>query len=301
MIPAIPVLPERRKPINTTRPRPEDNGITKKKAQEMVSSLFSGTTSSAPSVTAKPVDPAPKVPVKAVAPTNPDDLTLAQVKDAVPPHLRASVSQNIVDTINNVSADPLFAENVRNNFISYAKVMQEGKFKIEDYISAVTYVSYKLMNYNNEEAYARTFPQRYAAFVAKGTSKKDISSYVSSFHKGKLVNLIMEQSLVPTWVLNQDLHQKALNVQAEIMNDTTISPKVRVEAANSLLTHLSKPKETGKFQINIGQTENSGMKEMREMIEKLAATQRGEILEGRAKTVDVASSVLVPRYKGEEE
>jgi hypothetical protein len=219
-------------------------------------------------------------------------LTQEDVKQALPSHLRASVTQAMADTLNTISADPIIAENIRNNFVGYSGILKEGKFKTEDYIHAVAYVSYKLMGYNNEDAYARTFPARYANLLAKETSKKDISAYVSSFHRGKLVNLIMEQSLVPTWVLNQDLFQKALNTQAELML-TASSEKVRTDAANSILTHLKKPEAKGEFQINLNTPESSGMKEMREMLGQLASQQRQMIQEGKMKTIDVAASRLV--------
>lgn len=219
-------------------------------------------------------------------------LTEAQIKEALPTNLRSSVTQSLVDLVNNVAADPIMAENIRNNFLSYTAVLREGKFKTEDYLNAVAYVSYKLMGYTNEEAYSRTFPQRYATLLAKGTNKKDISSYVHAFHKGKLVNIIMEQSLVPSWVLNQDLYQKALNVQAELMTSAA-SEKVRTDAANSILTHLAKPKDN--IQINLGQTENSGMKEMREMLQDLAKNQKTAIDNGQMKTIDVAAQRLPVR------
>jgi hypothetical protein len=118
-----------------------------------------------------------------------------------------------------------------------------------------------------------------ANLMAKGTSEKDISAYVSAYAKGKLVNLILEQSLVPSWVLNQDLYQRALNVQARLMSDPDVSPKVQSDAANSLLTHLSKPKEAGPL-INFDMKESSGMTEMKDMLQKLAQQQRDLILNG---------------------
>ena len=181
-----------------------------------------------------PVQPvASQVPqAQVTAPTSLVPLTEDDVKQALPQHLRASVTQSIVDILNNITTDPIVAENIRDNFVGYSTILKEGRFKTEDYIHAVAYVSYKIMGHNNEDAYARTFPQRYAALLAKGSSKKEISSYVAAFHRGKLVNLIMEQSLVPTWVVNQDLIQKALNVQADLMKNAT-SENVRTEAANS--------------------------------------------------------------------
>ena len=200
----------------------------------------------------------------------------------------------IVNTLNNISSDPLIAENIRENFIGYTAVLKDGKFKTEDYLHAVAYVSFKLMGYSNEDAYARAFPQRYAALVAKQISKKDISSYVASYHRGKLVNLIMEQSLVPTWVLNQDIHQKAINRLADLMMNAN-SEKVQAEAAIGLLTHLKKPEPKGDFQINLNTQESSGMQAMRDTLEQLAQQQQKLIQQGEMKTVDVAASKLVRR------
>lgn len=219
-----------------------------------------------------------------------DLLTLEQVQKAVPPTLKTSITQSLVDQVNTIVADPLLAEQIRNNFISYTAVMKEGKFKMEDYLHAVTYVSYKLMGYNNQDSYARTFPGRHHALVAKGTSTKDIAAYVSAYARGKLVNLIMEQSLVPSWVLNQDLYQKAINVQAELMV-TAFSEKVRSDAANSLLTHLKKP-EGKDFQINMDMRETSGISELNEALKKLAEGQIAQ-LEAGGSIKDVTSSTII--------
>ena len=201
--------------------------------------------------------------------------------------MRSGVTQNLVDNLNNIALDPIMAENIRDNFVSYSAILKEGKFKLEEYLNAVAYVSYKIMGNNNEEAYSKTFPQRYARLIANQTSKKDIASYVSAYNKGKLVNMILEQSMVPSWVLNQDIHQKAINRLADLMQNAA-SEKVQMEAAANLLTHLGKPKE-GSFQINIGEHENAGMKEMRDLLQQVAANQREAIESGKMKTIDVTS------------
>lgn len=236
-------------------------------------------------------------PMQQPAPTT-GALTEADVKKALPLNLRTAVTQSLVDKINNISADPIISENIRNNFVGYSAILKEGKFKTEDYIHAVAYVSYKLMGYNNEESYSRAFPTRYQTLLSKGTSKKDIGAYVSAYHRGKLVNLIMEQSLVPSWVLNQDIYQRAINVQADLMVSAN-SEKVRSDAANSLLTHLKKP-EAKDFQISIDANESSGLKEMREMMGQLASQQRDLIESGRMKTIDVAAARLIHKDKEED-
>ena len=218
------------------------------------------------------------------------DLTVQQVQTALPASLKSAVTQSMVDQINNIVSDPLIAEQIRNNYLSYTGVMKDGKFKTEDYLHAVAYVSYKLMGLSNQDAYFKTFPQRHAQLVAKGTTSKDISSYVSAYNKGKLVNLIYEQTLVPTWVLNQDLHQRALNVQADLMVNAS-SELVRSNAANSILTHLAKPKEAGAL-INLDMRETSGMNELREALTKMAQTQR-ELIQSGVSTKDIADQRII--------
>ena len=222
--------------------------------------------------------------------STPDLLTLKQVEQALPPNLKGAATQAFVDQVNNIVSDPLIAEQVRGNFLSYTRVLQEGKFKTEDYLHAVTFVSFKLMGMSNQDAYFRTFPQRHAQLLAKGTTPKDISAYVSAYAKGKLVNLILEQTLVPSWVLNQDLYQKALNTQADLMLNAN-SEMVRTQAANSILTHLSKPKEAGPL-VNINMQETSGMNELKGMLTLLAQQQRDLITQG-VPTKEIAAQPII--------
>lgn len=218
-------------------------------------------------------------------------LTKDQVERSLPANLKSAATQPLVDMLNNIAADPLVAEQVRNNFISYTSVLKDGKFKTEDYVTAVTYVSYKLMGYTNQDAYFKTFPQRHATLLAKGSTSKDISAYVSAYHRGKLVNLIMEQSLVPTWVLNQDLYQRALNTQADLMVNSG-SDTVRQQAANSILLHLTKPKEAMNVQLNLDVKESSGMNEMKEALAQMAKQQQQLIAAGMT-AKEIASSTII--------
>lgn len=222
-------------------------------------------------------------------------LTIAEVTKAMPPQLKGNVSQDLVDLVNNISNDPEACRTIRETFISYTSVLKEGRFKSEDYVYAVTYVSYKLMGYNNKEAYARTFPARYQALVAKGATEKDISAYVAAYNKGKLVNLILEQTLIPVWVLNQEVYQKAISVQAELML-TAKSEKVRAEAANSILTHLKKP-EKKEIELRLDTADNSGLNELKDKLLEMAQLQQ-ELIQAGLSTKDIAHQRLVPADDG---
>ena len=210
---------------------------------------------------------------------------------AVPPNLKNAVSDDLVDRLNAITSDQILAEEVRNNFISYASVLREGKFKLEDYLNAVTYVSHRLNGDTQHDAYFKTFPSRYQNLMALGKTPKEISNYVAMFNKGKLVQKIQEQTLTPAWVLNQDMFQAALNTNYQIMMDVGVSPKVRVEAANSLITHLQKPKEVTPA-VNIDLRESSGLSELKKALGQLA-TQQQQLIEQGGSTRDVAAQRII--------
>lgn len=217
-------------------------------------------------------------------------LTIHEVERAIPKQMKINVSQEMVDSLNALSTDPEAARNMRENFISYASVMKDGRFKLEDYVHAVAYVSYKIMGYTNRDSYSRTFPGRYQTLVARGATDKDISAYVAAYNKNKLVNLILEQTLIPSYVLNQDLYQQALNVQADLMMNAK-SEKVRTDAANSILTQLKKP-ETKKVELDIGIKDSSGMNELKDQLEKMALMQQ-ELIRNGSSTQQIAHQKLI--------
>lgn len=218
-------------------------------------------------------------------------LTIEQFKQALPEKVKKSINQELIDQINTTLSDPEMFESYRDNLLSYTKVMADGRFKVDSYVQAVKYVSHKLMGCTNIEAYTKTFPDKYARFVAQGVQAKDIASYVTAYNKSKLVNLIFEQTLIPSYVLNQDLYQKALNVQAELMVSSH-SDKVRCDAANSLLTHLKMP-ETQKVELEIGVKEDSSIAQLRQATLELARQQRLALEAGAMNAQEVAHAKLV--------
>ena len=199
-------------------------------------------------------------------------LTEEQFKAALPADMKKSVNPVLVMRINNILDSPEEWENFKENLLSYTSVLQQGKFKMDSYINAVRYVGYKVMGCTNKEAYQRTFPEKYAQFVADGVAQKDIASYSTAYNKSKLVNLIFEQTLIPTHILNAPLFQQALNVQASIMNDVDVSAKVRSDAANSLLTHLKAP-ETKKVELDIGISQGSVIEDYQNAMAKMVEQQ----------------------------
>lgn len=220
-----------------------------------------------------------------------DALTIDQFKLALPDKVKKSVNQELIDQVNATLSEPEMFEAYRDNLMSYTKVMADGRFKVQEYVNAVKYVSHKLMGCTNTEAYSKTFPDKMQRFAAQGVASKDIASYITAYNKSKLVNLIFEQTLIPSYVLNQDLYQKALNVQAALMVDTDVSPKVRTDAANSLLTHLKMP-EKQKVELDINVKEDSSIAALRQATLELARQQRLAMEAGQTSAQETAHSKL---------
>lgn len=220
------------------------------------------------------------------------------LKKALPDKFKNKVSDELISSINTTLNDVDMHETYRENFLSYLHVLNDGRFKIGDYVNAVKYVSQKLLGKSNESAYMATFPQRYQDMHARGLTPKEMSSIISVYNKSKLVNLIFEQTMIPTWVLNQDLYQKAINTQADLMMNA-MSEKVRSDAANSLLIHL-KPPEVKKVELDIGVKEGSAIDQLKQAAVELAGQQARLLQAGVVNADEVAKTKLIRVIEHEE-
>ncbi len=73
-------------------------------------------------------------------------LTVDQFRTALPTQMKKVVTPELMDSINGMmAAEPEIQEAYRDNLLSYTHVMRDGKFKMEQYLSAVRYVSHKIM------------------------------------------------------------------------------------------------------------------------------------------------------------
>lgn len=222
---------------------------------------------------------------------NTNTLTIEDVKRAVPAKLKVAINQDIVDKINNVSKDPELAKSIQDNFITYSLVLREGKYKVEDYLNAVTFCTYKVMGMSNVDAYIKTFPTRHQMLLARGATDKDISSFVANYFRNKMVQSILEKTIIPFHILNQDARQEALNVQVQLMM-TAKSEMVRMKAADSVLAHTEAPTATGPLlNVNIGKS--SAMEDLERTITDLARIQKQAIEDNLVSTRDIAEQKIV--------
>lgn len=222
-------------------------------------------------------------------------LTLDQLQASVPKKWRHNITDDMITLINS-EPDEDFRQVYKENLLSFADVIQTGKYKMTQYVDAVKFVSFKLLGDTNLMAYAKVFPDRYQRQVDKGTPAKNIASFATAFNKTDLVHKILERTLVPVHILNMDVHQEAINTQAELMRSAK-SETVRQKAAECLITQLKAP-ETAKIEVDVNYS-NDSIDELRETTRALAQQQMKLIKSGVVTAEAMAHSDIIARKKPE--
>lgn len=226
-------------------------------------------------------------------PEDTSTLTVDTLKATMPKRMRSNINQSLVDKLNKLVTDPDERMHFRENLLSFTHVLQDPNVKLEAYIHAVRYVSYKLMGLSNQEAWIKTFPDRYQRIINDGKSSDHLRATVSGYNKNKIVTTVYEQALIPVHILNADVFQQAVTTQADLMTNPNVSDKVRSDAANSLMTHL-KPPEARKLSLDIAVTEDDSLRELRHAVTDLAQAQRKAIESGIEDAKRIAESKLIP-------
>jgi len=224
--------------------------------------------------------------------TTTDFLTKEQLAGALPDkRFRKHLTDDIVDMVNSES-DSELRRVFRDNALTYSSVLTTGRYSLAAYIHAIKFTSLKLMGDKSSTAYSKVFPDRYQNLIDKGASSSYIASFADNYGNNALVTKIMEQTLVPTHILNAGVYQEAINVQAELMH-TAKSEMVRQKAAESLITNLAAP-IAAKVEIDIGYS-NDIVEDLRNTTRALAKQQLQMIMKGQVTAKEVAHSEITPK------
>lgn len=216
-------------------------------------------------------------------------LELAVVKKLLPKSHASMLTQDFLDRIEASMKDSEIADQFRENFISYTNVLSGGKYSMDDYINAIKYISFKLLGYTNKDAYVATFPDRYAKLLKK---HQNVDAFVGAFNRGKLINQIYEQTMVPTYVLNAPLHQEALSELAKMIRDPGVRGMTKVKACEAILNY-TKPPEVAKAEIKIGVEQQETISELREVTEGLAEVLQKTIQNGAQTLKEVTDKKII--------
>lgn len=228
-------------------------------------------------------------------------MTISDLKASLPGRSRKLVTDDIVVVLNNIEDQDghEFSEAYRDNFMSFSKILENPEYTMEAYMDALRYVGFRFMDYSSIDSYMMAFPARYARLINNYADLGDetwirsnkISSFASSYNKNRIVNEMITQAAIPVSILNMDLFQRALNVEAHLMENAR-SETVRQLAAKSILEIL-KPDGVQKVELDIGLKENDVIADLRIVTQNLAIQQRHGIAAGAHTSSDICDMEII--------
>jgi NAD-specific glutamate dehydrogenase len=195
--------------------------------------------------------------------------------------------------------EPEVGNLIKDNFLTYSNVLTTGKYPIEKYLNAIKFVSYKLMNMTNRDAYIHTYPDRYKKLkeryvdvegLTEEEFEKKVSSYVYSVAKSNLVVSILSQVQIPTKLLNMGLLQEAINTEASLMRNAR-SEIVREKAANTLIQYLGQ-EEDNRIQADVGYKKDDIIEQYELAMKNMVEEQLSQIRKG-ADVKQIANAPIV--------
>ena len=216
------------------------------------------------------------------------ELSVENLKQFLPKRYHVHITEDFVKTLSQSCKDETVRDAFVENFISYTTVIKDTRTSLKRYLNAVKYVTYKLLGYSAVEAYKTTFPDN-----AEKYQGKEIYAYATAYNRTKLVNDIFQQTMVPTYVLNAPLHQRALSILGKMIEDPTVRGMAKVKACEAILQYTKQPDEIkNKIELTV---EGGGdtIAELRDVTAKLAATMRENLEKGNTTLTDIAESKIV--------
>ena len=232
-----------------------------------------------------------------VEPLTMEYLNLVLGKKKVDKPVKEKALEFINSTIN--GSNPAVAEYFRNTCINVMDSMygNGSRINLQDYLNAALFVTYRNMGDTKTKAYTKVFPDRVQRMQREGQSMAHLSSYADIYSKNQCVIDIQAKMLLPTHIVCHDLFYEAMRVTADIMNDDKVSSKVRVEAANNIMSHTKQP-EIKKQELSIKINESNEIEQLKQALFELSSKQRDDIIEGNYSVVDVIEQNI---YSEEEE
>lgn len=223
-----------------------------------------------------------------------EELNSEVIKKVLPKGIGKDNATRVTELINIAvkGMDPTLGEHFRDNCISWVGALKNLKTSTEQYINASKFVTYKLAGDSNVKAYAKTFPERVSRMANEKMSNEYLNTYANIYSRSKVVAEIYALALIPTHIMYQDYFHLAVKTQVSIMMDNKVSPKVRSDAASSLMTHLKTP-EVKQAELKVTVSESDTISELRDVLAELSSKQHSDIIEGEYKVIDVSNKQII--------
>lgn len=219
-------------------------------------------------------------------------LSMEELRAALPPQFGGNITVATLNNINDTLEKSRIGADVKDHILGFADVLSEGKFKLSAYINAVHYASFKMMGYTNEKAYSKVFAKKHKEMVKAGKSKKHISGFVSSYNRGRLVQLVLAQTLTPNHIFYSDYFHKAVLRQAQLCNSS--NEHIAQKAADSIMARLAPPEDT-KVKIDVGVNGIDFVEAMAKSNAEMVNNQLEAIKSGKVTAKEILATRILPK------
>lgn len=225
-----------------------------------------------------------------------EKVTVEELKILYPVKVAGKVLEQAAEILNTATEDMdyVMAKEFRDNCLSFIDILKNSKSRVSfaDYVNACKFATFKLAGNTDVRAYALTFPARIRRMERDKVPNSHLYQYASIYSKNKTVVEVMAKLVVPTHIMFQDIFHQAVKVQSELMLDDKISPKVRSDAANSLMTHLKTP-EVKQAELKVDVQGSGAIEQLAEALGSLSGKQSEMLREGRYSLKDIREATII--------
>lgn len=231
-----------------------------------------------------------------LSPTDIEPLTMEYLETILgKKRVDAEVKKSVLERMNIIikNEHPDIAKYFRDTCIDVIDTMFGigSKISLRDYVNAALFVTYRAAGSSKIQAYTKVFPERVQRMQREQQNMGHLNSYADIYSKGKAVVDIQAKVMLPVYLVCHDLFFQALRVTTEIMTDDRVSPKVRVDAANNIMTY-TRPPEMKKNELSINIQENDDILQLKEAMLLLAQNQSKQIDGGAYTVVDASKQTI---------
>ena len=216
-----------------------------------------------------------------------------ELRSLLPEGIKGNITESTVKYANELVAAVEDPELARETIITFSEVLKDRSHSPYNFMKATLYVTLVSNGYKKRRAYSRVFPDKLKKLKKDKRNSSYIATVVNAYHKSKLVQSIMAQTIAPIHVLYSGVFHKAIKKQVELLD--AHSEIVQQKAASSLMDTLAPPdivaeeaeKNTGKAIDIVGTILEATM--------ELAEKQQQAIKDGRITAKELLGAEIIPK------
>ena len=222
------------------------------------------------------------------------DLTLEVIKELLPESKKKKMTQEVLDDINKLVADPDYGAELAENYVNFISVLREQqRYTVEQYKKAIMFYTLVESGVALIHSYTQVFPDR-VAYRKKVYPERDLNidlaHEASRYNRSSLITEIRKLDTLSIKLIHRSLLHEAILKQATLMR-TARSELVQQKASETLIREL-KPDEDTNINLNVNDGSGQILKDLRQATAALAQMQFNKIAAG-ASVKSIAESKIL--------